>query len=32
LVRLSARVLTKNPAKTLKQLDRALKNSRRNQK
>ena len=32
LVRLSARVLAKNPAKTLKQLDRALKNSRRNQK
>ena len=32
LVRLSARVLAKNPAKTLKQLDRALKNSRRNPK
>lgn len=32
LVRLSARVLAKNPARTLKQLDRALKNSRRNPK
>jgi predicted short-subunit dehydrogenase-like oxidoreductase (DUF2520 family) len=32
LVRLSARVLAKNPGKTLKQLDRALKNSRRNRK
>jgi predicted short-subunit dehydrogenase-like oxidoreductase (DUF2520 family) len=32
LVRLSARVLAKNPAKTLQQLDRALKNSRRNPK
>jgi predicted short-subunit dehydrogenase-like oxidoreductase (DUF2520 family) len=30
LVRLSARVLAKNPAATLKKLDRALKNSRRN--
>jgi predicted short-subunit dehydrogenase-like oxidoreductase (DUF2520 family) len=30
LVRLSARVLAKNPAAKLKQLDRALKNSRRN--
>jgi predicted short-subunit dehydrogenase-like oxidoreductase (DUF2520 family) len=30
LVRLSARVLAKNPNATLKQLDRALKNSRRN--
>lgn len=32
LVRLSARVLSKDPSKTLKQLDRALKNSRRNPK
>ncbi|MFZ3333240.1 MAG: DUF2520 domain-containing protein [Candidatus Acidiferrales bacterium] len=32
LVRLSARVLAKNPSKTLKQLDRALKHSRRNPK
>ena len=32
LVRLSARVLAKSPAKTLKQLDRALKHSRRNPK
>ena len=32
LVRLSARVLSKSPAKTLKQLDRALKHSRRNPK
>jgi predicted short-subunit dehydrogenase-like oxidoreductase (DUF2520 family) len=30
LLRLSARVLAKNPAATLKKLDRALKNSRRN--
>jgi len=30
LVRLSARVLAKNPAAKLKQLDRALKNPRRN--
>ncbi len=30
LLRLSARVLAKNPATTLKKLDRALKNSRRN--
>lgn len=30
LARLSARVLSKSPSKTLKQLDRALKNSRRN--
>jgi predicted short-subunit dehydrogenase-like oxidoreductase (DUF2520 family) len=30
LVRLSARVLAKNPAATLKKLDRALKHSRRN--
>jgi predicted short-subunit dehydrogenase-like oxidoreductase (DUF2520 family) len=30
LVRLSARVLAKNPAAALKQLDRALRNSRRN--
>jgi predicted short-subunit dehydrogenase-like oxidoreductase (DUF2520 family) len=30
LVRLSARVLAKNPSATLKQLDRALKNPRRN--
>ncbi|MFZ0234945.1 MAG: Rossmann-like and DUF2520 domain-containing protein, partial [Candidatus Acidiferrales bacterium] len=30
LVRLSARVLAKNPASKLKQLDRGLKNSRRN--
>ena len=32
LVRLSARVLAKNPARTLKELDRALENSRRNRK
>ncbi len=32
LLRLSARVLSKSPAKTLKQLDRALKHSRRNPK
>jgi predicted short-subunit dehydrogenase-like oxidoreductase (DUF2520 family) len=32
LVRLSARVLAKNAGKTLKQLDRVLKNSRRNRK
>jgi predicted short-subunit dehydrogenase-like oxidoreductase (DUF2520 family) len=32
LARLSARVLSKSPSKTLKQLDRALKNSRRNPK
>jgi predicted short-subunit dehydrogenase-like oxidoreductase (DUF2520 family) len=32
LVRLSARVLGKNPARTLKELDRALENSRRNRK
>ena len=30
LLRLSARALAKNPAATLKNLDRALKNSRRN--
>jgi predicted short-subunit dehydrogenase-like oxidoreductase (DUF2520 family) len=30
LLRLSARVLAKNPAETLRKLDRALKNSRRN--
>ncbi len=32
LARLSARLLVKNPAKTLKQLESALKNPRRNQK
>jgi predicted short-subunit dehydrogenase-like oxidoreductase (DUF2520 family) len=32
LLQLSARVLAKSPARTLKQLDRALKNSRRNSK
>jgi predicted short-subunit dehydrogenase-like oxidoreductase (DUF2520 family) len=32
LLRLSARVLAKNPAATLKKLDRAFKNSRRNSK
>jgi predicted short-subunit dehydrogenase-like oxidoreductase (DUF2520 family) len=32
LVQLSARVLAKSPARTLKQLNRALKNSRRNPK
>jgi hypothetical protein len=30
LLRLSTRVLAKNPAATLKKLDRALRNSRRN--